>query len=421
MRQSKIKKKEKMNKKSEKNQTKYSPERGTVLAITLLITAGILILTMPFLAKLSGQYRVSANSYRSLAAINLAEAGLERAIWELNYGDILEWDGDDQLRTCSLPSVQAPGGSVIGDILIAVADPLGDNPVIESTGKIDVSGEVFLSKTARVVLKKESGEPLFNVGVFADESVTLASNLTIEGSVRTNGIHPAALTIENNSVVTGDASCGPEGNPLVAIDLNGTAEVLGELKAASEVKELPSVEVPVGMIPKGEFLAEGETVVITENGEYSSFELGTGGVVEIEGDITIYVTGPFSLGSNTELNIAEGGNLRLYLAGSLSLSSNCAVNNNLQDPTKFVVLGADSLTGTITLDSNTPFYGALYLPKADVVCSSNIEFHGSVIGKSVALNSNVDLSYAEDLANLEGLPEWESPLVVKSWQEKRPQ
>ncbi len=408
-----------MNKKSEKNQTKYNAERGTVLVVALLVSAGMLILSMPFLTKLSGQYRATENSFRSLAAINLAEAGLECAIWELNYGDISTWDGDDLLRTCSLPSVQAPGGRVIGDILITVASPAGDNPVVESTGQIDLSEGVFLSKTARIVLKKEGGDPVFNVGVFAKESLTLSANLTIEGDVRVDGTHPGALTIGTNSVVTGDAFCGPGGDPLVAINLNGTAQVLGQQSAAAEANDFPSVILPEGMIYRGEMYVQGNTVEITESGEYSSFVLETGGVVEIAGDVTLYVTGLFSLGSSTELQIADGGHLTLYLSGSFFLDSNCAVNNSLEDPTRLVILGADSLTGTVNFNANSPFYGALYMPQADLVFDSNIEFHGSAIGKSMVLNSNVDLTYAEELQDIEGLPAWNSLFIVKSWQEKR--
>ena len=60
------------------------------------------------------------------------------------------------------------------------------------------------------------------------------------------------------------------------------------------------------------------------------------------------------------------------------------------------------------------------MPQADLVFSSNIEFHGSAIGNSIVLNSNVDLSYAEELQDIEGLPESNALFIVKSWQEKRP-
>ena len=147
--------------------------------------------------------------------------------------------------------------------------------------------------------------------------------------------------------------------------------------------------------------------------------LETGGAVQIAGDVTLYVTGSFSLGANTELRIAEGGHLTLYLSGSLYLDSNCAVNNSLEDPTRLLILGADSLTGTINFNSNTPFYGAVYFPQADLVFSSQVDFHGSAIGKSMVLNSNVDVSYTQELQEIEGLPGQTSHFVIKSWQEKR--
>ena len=394
-------------------------EKGAVLVVVLLVTVALLIVATPFLFKLSAQYRTTNKSFHSLAAMNLAEAGIEMAIWELNYGDISAWDGDDLLRTYSLPSFQASGGNVIGDILITVASPTGDNPVVESTGQVDMSGDVLVSKTSRVVLTKAGGDPLFDVGVFADESLTIASNVTIEGDVGVNGTQLGALTIGNNTVVDGDATCGPGGDPDLAISLSGSAQVLGEQTAATDARDFPSISAPQGMSYRGVFYAKGITEGITEDGEYSSFELENGAVVEIAGDVTLYVTGLFSLGSNTELRIAEGGRLTLYLSGSLVISSNSAVNIGQEDPTQLVILGTDSLTGIVNFNSNNPFYGALYMPRADLVFSSNVQFYGSAIGKSIELNSNVDLSYAEELMDIEGLPEWDSLFIVKSWQEKR--
>ncbi len=65
-------------------------EKGAVLIITLLVTVALLILMMPFLSKVSGQYRSQDRSFKSYAALNLAEAGVEMAIWVLNDGNITE-------------------------------------------------------------------------------------------------------------------------------------------------------------------------------------------------------------------------------------------------------------------------------------------------------------------------------------------
>ena len=158
-----------------------------VVAIALLITVGVLIFSMPFLMKFSGNYRVTENACRSLSAMNLSEAGLERA----------------------------------------------------------------------------GGDPLFNVRCLPKKSVTLAANLNIEGDVGVNGTHPGAVTIGTNSVVTGDVLCWPDGDPFVAINLNGSAQVLGQQTAAVEAKEFPSVLLPEGMNYRGELSAQGDTVEIT--------------------------------------------------------------------------------------------------------------------------------------------------------------
>lgn len=81
---------------------------------------------VPFIFKLSSQYRSADRSYKAIAALNLAEAGTERAIWELNHNDISTWDGDDNARTLTVSSFQTSDGTAIGDIDISVTDPEGD-------------------------------------------------------------------------------------------------------------------------------------------------------------------------------------------------------------------------------------------------------------------------------------------------------
>ncbi|MEE8376945.1 MAG: hypothetical protein V3R45_01115, partial [Candidatus Aminicenantaceae bacterium] len=99
-------------KKPVRKHNKNEHERGSVLIIALLVTLMLLILIMPFLAKLSGAYRLTEKSYRTLVATNLAEAGIERAIWELNYGSIWTWDGEANNRILELSDLQAASGNV---------------------------------------------------------------------------------------------------------------------------------------------------------------------------------------------------------------------------------------------------------------------------------------------------------------------
>jgi len=395
---------------------KSQQEQGAILVVTLLIVVVLMIFALPTLSGLSTQYKRTENTFKSLSAFNFAEAGVDRAIWELNYGDITTWSGDSQSRTLNFDYVEFGDG----EITITVENLDSQSPVIESKGRVLNTGSQYVEKTIRVGLSKESGgSPLFDVGVFADEGIEIASNLQIEGDVRTNSTDPGSIVIHSNSQVNGDAICGPGGEPEMAIILEGSAVVAGQKRAAAAIKELPSVIAPEGLPYQGIFYLKNETATISESGEYASFILDSGSQVIISGDVTLHVTGQFTLGNNSVLNIEAEASLTLFLSGSFHMDSNCQVNNILQDPCQFLIFGTDYLTGTVTFDSNNDFYAAVYMPRADLIFSSNINFFGSAIGKSAVLNSNVEVTYDEELGELEGLPvNADANFSVKSWQQK---
>ena len=395
---------------------KSQQEQGAILVVTLLIVVVLMIFALPTLSGLSTQYKRTENTFKSLSAFNFAEAGVDRAIWELNYGDISTWSGDSQARTLNFDY----GEFGDGEITITIENLDSESPVIESQGRVLNTGSQYVEKTIRVALSKESGgSPLFDVGVFADEGIEIASNLQIEGDVRTNSTDPGSIVIHSNSQVNGDAICGPGGDPEVAILLEGSAVVAGEKRASAAIKELPSVIVPEGLPYQGIFYLKNETATISANGEYASFILDTGSQVIISGDVTLHVTGEFALGSTSVINIEAEASLTLFLSGSFYMDSNCQVNSTLQDPSKCLIFGTDYFTGTVTFDSNNDFYAAIYMPRADLIFSSNINFFGSAIGKSAGLNSNVEVTYDEELGELEGLPvDADANYSVKSWQQQ---
>ena len=192
---------------------KKGENEGSILIIGVIIMAFLLLLAAPFLLQTSVENRLMDKSYRSSAALSLAEAGIERAIWELNYGDISTWDGDSSLRTMTISSLQASGGNVIGDIEIRVEDPDGDNPVVSSSGRVALVESRVLYKGARVVLEEEKYKPWIN-GIFGDEELDFSSNAYVDsydsrdgayggsnmgskGHVGTNGTDGTPFTIKS--------------------------------------------------------------------------------------------------------------------------------------------------------------------------------------------------------------------------------
>jgi Tfp pilus assembly protein PilX len=139
--------------------------RGSALFLSLLVV----------LVRVSSNHRLTEKDYREMSAMNLAEAGVERAIWELNYGSIASWAGESTLKTLSLSSVAAAGGTVVGAVSVQVANPASDNPVVTATGSVPWTGALTVERKVRVVLKR-AFKSFFDFGIFGDEGFDMHGN-----------------------------------------------------------------------------------------------------------------------------------------------------------------------------------------------------------------------------------------------------
>ena len=420
-----------------KNLKRRNEEKGFVLVVGMIVMSCLLLLAVPFLYQLSFENRLTNKSYKSSAALSLAEAGVERAIWELNYGDILTWDGDSSLRTMTISSFQTPDGNVIGDIEIRVEDPDGDNPVVSSSGRVALVESRVLYKCARVVLEEEKYKPWIN-GIFGDEELDFSSNAYVdsydsrdgayggsnmgsEGHVGTNGTHYGCIDLDSNARIYGNAVSGPESIPEDVIITRGNAEIFGEMDSLSEENAMPSVPLPEALLYNGDYsLGGNDSDTIDESGVYTSFRLDSNCTVTITTDVILYITGEFAMRSNSQLEIADGVKVTIYLGGSFIQHSNTQINNLSEDPTSLLILGTDTFNGEMEWNSNTQFLGSVYVPKADVHFNSNADFYGSISAKSFDCDSNSKIHYDLALAALVLDGAEGTPFTVKSWQEVIP-
>ena len=127
---------------------------GSIIIMAITIMAFLLFFVVPNLFQKSPEKKVTDKFVSYFAAFSLAEAGVERVIWELNYGDISSWKGDSTSRTLTISSHQVPASEVIGDIEIRVEDPDGENPSVRSTGRVTYTDSIGKGKTARVLLER---------------------------------------------------------------------------------------------------------------------------------------------------------------------------------------------------------------------------------------------------------------------------
>jgi Tfp pilus assembly protein PilX len=411
--------------------------KGAALFFALLTSLLLLTMVMPFLFKLSRRNQVTDKNFRDVAALNLAEAGVERAIWELNYGSISSWGGSSSQRTLTLSNVQASGGAVVGSVSITVNNPASANPVVEAIGSVPLNSSLNVSRTVRAVLQAGGPPPLFTYGVFGDKGVSIANNANINsydsrlgayggtnihhhGNTGTNATSAGAFVLNNNAYLDGDALTGFGSDPFVVISQGNNSTITGQKAALPSPKDMPSVPAPTGLTYQGNYsLGNNGTGTISQSGQYGNFTLNNNAVVTITASVTLYVTGTFTLSNNSQFKINPGCAVTLYFGGNWNIVNNSQINNLTQDPTKLLMYGLDTFTGTKTFRNNTNTYAAIYCPRADLYLSNNGAIFGSVVGNRITQNNNAAIHYDEALGEMQtGIGSGPSTYTVLSWQEK---
>jgi hypothetical protein len=212
-------------------------EKGMILAVATMVIVVMLIMAVPFLFKLSAQYRTTEKGQRAVSAFNLAEAGVERALWEMNQpwgvDGGLVWDVNQQ-GTETIASLAAADGTVMGDVNILVTTPTGGTPdtrAIEGTGVVPFVGTATVNRVARVNLEKYF-KSIWDFGFFADTDVYVRTNLLLDsfdsrrgpygvnnrgeqGHIGTNGYQDNAFDINQgtSSAVYGNIASGVGSDP----------------------------------------------------------------------------------------------------------------------------------------------------------------------------------------------------------------
>jgi len=238
--------------------------------------------------------------------------------------------------------------------------------------------------------------------------------------VATNATDYGCIDLSANAKIYGSAYSGPNSDPSRVIITRSNALISGVRGSLSSAKEMPLIPAPQGLPFLGNYYLGGDQIdIISQSGEYNSFRLTSNAKVTITRDVTLYIRGDFSMRSNTQLEIADGVKVLIYLGGGFVQDSNTKINNLSKDPTKLIVVGTDTFTSQMQWNSNSQFWGAVYVPVANVDFNSNADFCGSIVARSVnSISSNARIHYDQALSDSNLDYDGDFPYIVKSWQEK---
>ncbi len=131
-------------------------QKGSSLLASVALIAILLPLALPVLIEIHAEPGSSDKPSKYSAALVLAEVGLEKAILEMNNGDITTWEGDHSLRVLLLSRVPIPGGEETGDVEIRVKWPYEKYTVVEATGRVSYTSAMNGGTTARFIVERKA-------------------------------------------------------------------------------------------------------------------------------------------------------------------------------------------------------------------------------------------------------------------------
>jgi hypothetical protein len=159
--------------------------------------------------------------------------------------------------------------------------------------------------------------------------------------------------------------------------------------------------------------------IVPGNRSYTNLTVENNRTLTLVGPANIVVTN-LLLKSGASLRIdATGGPVTFYVLDNFVMRSNSFMGpTDLKSKNLTINLLSDNVINPevsieldqIDFDSNTKLYGTVYAPSAAVVVDSNFEFFGSMIARSIDLDSNARFHFDEALldATSTGVPTFET-------------
>ena len=357
-------------------------EKGVALITSLIVMMMISITSAALIFTTTTQYRIGRRNKLDKVAINLAEAGVDYAIWQLNN----------------------TSGTVFSNLQVN----LGEGRFVVSVEQVESAGRLITSTgysandehQRKIKVRAEMAETIdpYWFAAFGSNKTTASQyggNLIIDSyndttSGNTNGDigSNAGITITGSAEIKGDAFVGP-GNTI-------TGTVDGVVYQMNTYVALPPI--PTSETSKATQALTAGVTLNTGTYYYTSITL-TGNDILINGPVTIYVS------------------------GNIKLTGNCNINPSptLGDATKlFIYCAGSSVILKGTGGGEPKVYGSIYAPDATASISGNASLYGNVVANKIDASGSAEIHFDEDLRNIAKPLWWQSTAtyvrVITSWQ-----
>lgn len=431
-------------------------ERGVLIVIAMLLAGLMAIALVTYIRLSTNSLRLANRSFYNNAAINLAETGIEEALYcfnQVNAGTAVAtawngWDTSDGTSAKRTFSGYNFGGNTTASVKVYVSayNPSGaTSPKIVAQATVTVPNQVTLNKYVEVTLKRRS---LFATGLVARNKITFSgNNASVDswisdpdndpstppvayssgnkrdrGSVGSVAVD-STITVQNADI-WGYAAVGGPSSTAISVGSQGR---VGPFGTAAGVKDpnniatdftanLDNVDLPTTgttIASVGASLGSaGSTTTYRYSGSISNS-------LTIYGNVTLILTAPagssaMSLTGNDQLTLAPGATLTIYTAADVKIAGKGVLNNN-NDPSTFQLWGTSTSATAqdIQIAGNGALKGIVYAPNGSIKINGNGDVMGSMVGNEINVVGNAAFHYDESLANFGG----NTPYGISGWRE----
>ncbi|MHC4290878.1 MAG: DUF7305 domain-containing protein [Planctomycetota bacterium] len=414
-----------MNKKKKKRIS--SRKSGSILVLVLLVVLISFIIGTGLLA-LGTQSRVtSINQVQDMMSRSAADAGIERAVQEINNAVMAgKWSAS---TTPYVSNAALPFSDSIYSVKTAY-DATGGYRIVS------VGSDRNRTRTINATLRLKG---LFENAIQCRDSITLKSGTVVDtidstismdpadcdekAVIGTSSIEDDRIILNNGVVVDGDVVVGVGGDTSTVIkDLGATIDRSYSLSSAVE---FPTVSPPSLFGPDTEIAIKNGEKTIGPGGDYpatgrfSEIGMKNGTTLRVIGDCTLYVTGDIGMGQNSEiiLDASKNAKLTIYLDGDWVSDNDSGINNETSIPSTFKLYGTGPLGQAIDIKAKGEFYGVIYAPDADLTVFSGGDIYGSFVTNNFELKNPAKFLYDASLKTISVYDEGVR-FVINRWNER---
>jgi len=417
--------------------------RGSALLAALCFATVLAIALGSYMTVCYRTLALSSRTMQATRSVQLAEAGMEDALWALNKNDWSAWTIAGTTATRTLSGFTFDGG-ITGSIALRITNY--DGSVAGAARNVTVTGETQEAdggRMRRTLTSSSSRAPLFvnaiaattgrvrfKVGGTADSYDSTLGDYTAQTPGYSAIISSASTSTSSATVALTNAqikgyvatlSTGPSYG--TSAKLVGPATPVATKIDTTRISTSPYQPLFDEVTPSGagDPLPAGNATIGTPGAVgaelfyTANLSLTGSQTLTVDGPVVIVASGDLAISSTARIRLTANGSLRLHVGGDLTINGN-GIQNDTKLPRRLVIIATTNPYDTYGMDTNTPFYGVLYTPVSSLTVNKSQTIYGAIVAKAVTFNASPVIHYDLALRTtlIEGL---DTPFAIADWQE----